>query len=229
MQHRASITTFLCALAGLASAASAGAVPVVISDGTFVNANWTTIPRIYGPSGGSGSGTQVLSGGFADNGAARFTSNTAGPSNSGSYNAHIYTAFTYAPAFSGQLSSLSIAFDARYINGLSAIGAVVEQGSLVWFTGNQINTPSWQRYTFTPGSADWFLINPSGGVAGPGPDFSATGSPMRFGFFTANGSTGAGYTNSGLNDNFEVRFIPAPGVAALLGIASCRAARRRRA
>ena len=206
------------------------AASVVISDGTFNDANWTLVQRPYGPGGGSGSGTQVLTGGAGDNGPARQTSNSAGPSNSGSYNASIYTAFTYNPAASGPLTALSISIDARFINGLSAIGSVVEQSGLIWMAGNAINTPSWQTYTFTPVAGDWFLINPSGGVSGPGPDFSAAGAPMRFGFFTANGTSAGGnpYTHVGLNDNFVVSFIPAPGAAALLGLGGLMAARRRR-
>jgi hypothetical protein len=96
--------------------------------------------------------------------------------------------------------------------------------------GNAVNTPSWQTYTFTPVASDWFLINPSGGVSGPGPDFSAAGAPMRFGFFTANGTSAGGnpYTNVGLNDNFVVSFIPAPSAAVLLALSGLIAARRNR-
>lgn len=203
---------------------------VVISDGAFNDANWTLVARPYGPGGGSGSATRVLTGGAGDNGPARQTSNSAGPNNSGSYNASIYTAFTYNPAASGPLTALSISIDARFINGLSAIGAVVEQSGLIWMAGNAVNTPSWQTYTFTPVAGDWFLINPSGGVSGPGPDFSAAGAPMRFGFFTANGTSAGGnpYTNVGLNDNFVVSFIPAPSAAVLLALSGLIAARRNR-
>lgn len=203
---------------------------VVISDGTFSDSSWILVPRTYGPNGGSGSGSQVLVGGAGDDGPARFTANSAGPSSSGSYNASIYTGFTYSPAASGSLTDLSISIDARYMNGLSALGAVVEQGGLIWMIGYAINTPTWQTYSFTPASDDWFLINPNGSELGPGPDLSTSGGPMRFGFYTANGTSagGASYTNSGLNDNFVVSFVPAPAGAAMLCCGGLLGARRRR-
>lgn len=218
------------ALIGLAVAAQPAGASIVISDGTFNDADWILVPRPFGPGGGSGSAMQVLTGGAGDNGPARQTSNTAGPNNSGSYNASIYTAYAYNPSVTGPITGLTISIDAHYINGLSAVGAVVEQAGLVWMIGYGINSPSWQTYTFTQASGDWFLINPGGLVTGPGPDFSATGGSMRFGFYTANasGPSGSGYTDSGLNDNFVVSFVPAPGSAAALGIMGLLSARRRR-
>jgi hypothetical protein len=214
----------------LAAFSSAQAMAnLVIYDGTFLDSNWTMIVRPYGPNGGTGSGSQVLVGGAGDNGPARETTNHAGANLSGSYNASIYTAFTYNPAVGGPLTDLSISFDSRYVTGLSAIGIAVEQAGLVWMSGGAINTPNWQTYTFTPGPGSWFLINPSGGVAGPGPDFSAAGAPMRFGYYTGNG-TGAGsfpYAHTGLTDNFTVRFVPAPGALALLGVGGLIMTRQR--
>lgn len=227
--HR-SLALSTVALPALLICATASQADIVINDGTFLDSNWTLIPRPYGPSGGSGSAIQVLSGGITDNGAARLTTNTAGASNSGSYNASIYTAFSYNPAVSGPLSALTISFDARYTDGLSAIGPVVEQGGLIWFGGYEINTSAWQNFSFSPTASDWYLINPSGSQSGPGPDFSAAGSTMRFGYFTANGTSagGASYTNRGLTDNFVVSFIPSPAAATLLALAALTTRRRAR-
>ncbi len=230
MQASTAVRTTLAAIAGLSFAAATTNAAVIVSDGTFADSDWTLISRPYGPGGGTGSAQQVLTGGAGDNGPARLTTNTAGSNASGSYNASIYTAFTYNPAVGGPLSGLSISIDAIYIDGLSAIGAVVEQDGVIYLTGNAINTPSWQTYTFTPGAGDWFLITPDGGAVTPGPDFSAAGAPMRFGFFTGNGTSSGGvtYTNRGLNDNFAVSFVPTPTTAALLGLTTLLAARRRR-
>jgi hypothetical protein len=220
----------VAAVACLFPASMPASAYVIVNDGTFDNASWTLVQRPYGSGGGSGSAAQVLSGGFGDNGPARQTSNSAGPNNSGCYNASIYTAYTYDPGVSGALAGISISIDARFISGLSSLGAVVEQNGLIWMAGSSITTPSWLTYTFTPVVGDWFLINPSGGVAGPGPDFTVAGLPMRFGFFTGNG-TGVGgnpYTHVGLNDNFVVRAIPEPGAAALVVFGGLVAARRRR-
>lgn len=220
----------LALLAGVTSTFAPAYASVIVSDGTFLDSNWTMVSRTYGPNGGGGSGVQVLTGGAGNNGAARLTSNSAGANNSGSYNASIYTAFTYNPAVSGALTNLSISIDARYISGLSALGAVVEQGGVIWFAGYQLNTPDWQTYVFTPVAGDWFLINSNGGELGPGPNFSAAGAPMRFGFYTANGSGpgGSPYTNQGFNDNFVISFVPSPGAAAVLGLGGLLAAGRRR-
>lgn len=217
----------VAAVTGMLAPANAS---VIVSDGTFLDSNWTMVSRAYGPNGGGGSGVRVLTGGAGDNGAARLTSNSVGANNSGSYNASIYTAFTYNPSVSGPLTNLSISIDARYVSGLSAVGAVVEQGGLVWFAGYTINTPNWQTYAFAPVAGDWFVMNPSGGELGPGPDFSSTGAPMRFGFYTANGSGPGGnpYTNQGFNDNFVVSFVPTPGAAVVLGLGGLMAMRRRR-
>jgi hypothetical protein len=203
---------------------------IVVSDGTFADNDWTLVARPYGPGGGSGTGTQVLLDGAGDNGAARQTTNFAGPNDSGSYNASIYTAFTYSPAASGPLSALSISFDSRWVDGLVSLGAVVEQNGLIWMAGYALNTFSWQTYTFTTAGESWFMINPSGGVLGTGPDFSASGSPMRFGFWTGNGTGPGGiqYTRTALVDNFVVSFVPSPGAAAVLGLGGLLAARRRR-
>lgn len=223
------VRSALAATTGLGLAAVSASAAVIVSDGTFAETDWTFVSRPYGPGGGSGSAGQVLTGGAGDNGAARQTSNTAGPNGSGSYNASIFTAFSYNPSVGGAISDLSISIDARFINGLSAVGAVVEQDGLIWLTGNAINTSTWQTYTFTPGAGDWFLINAGGSASGPGPNFSATGTAMRFGFFTGNGTSPGGvtYTNHGLNDNFVVRFVPTPSAAALLGLSGLLAARRR--
>ncbi len=217
----------VCA-AGLGGASANGGV--VISDGQFNNADWTLIARPYGPGGGSGSGMQVLTGGAGDNGAARRTANVAGPNGSGSYNASIYTAYTYNPAGAGALTGLNVTFDARFLTGLSAIGPAVEQGGLMWFAGSTINTATWQTYSFTPTAVDWYLINPSGGVVGAGPDFSAAGAPMRFGYFTGNGTSAGGfaYENLGQVDNFRVSFVPTPGAAAVMGLLGVAGAVRRR-
>jgi hypothetical protein len=203
------------AAAGACVVASAvHADTVTIFDGTFNDSDWALSVNQYGTGGGSGAASQVLSGGFGDNGAARMTANTANPTYSGAYNASLYTA-------------LNISFDARYIDGLSAIGAVVRQNGVDWFWGYEINTPDWQHWSFTPTDTGWVRFENSAGVGGPGPDFSANGGALTFGFYSANGTAGGWYyTNTGLYDNFTVTFVPAPG--AVLGLAMLPMIRRRR-
>jgi MYXO-CTERM domain-containing protein len=221
----------LCVSGALFTSGARAQVSVV--DQNFANSDWTLIARPYGPNGGGGSGAQVLTGGTGPGAgsAARQITNQAGSGGSGSYNASIYTALVYDPAVSGPLTNLAISIDARYASGLSAIGGAVEQGGLVWFFDYQINTPGWQTFSFTSAVTGWYQINGGGTLLGAGPDFSAGGAPMRFGFFTANGSSsgGFGYANTGLYDNFALSFVPAPGAAAaMVGLGAITAMRRRR-
>jgi hypothetical protein len=215
-----SISSFLgcdrlipCA-ASMLLAAATGADTIVYADGTFVPTNWTINSRPYGPFGGSGTGGQVFTGGAGDNGPARVVVNTCGPANSGAYNASILTAATYSPALQGAVSSIRISVDARLQDALCAIGAVVVQGDVVWMWGYQIDTPTWSTYTFNCDGTDvWYQILPTGTQLGAGPDFSAAGAPMQFGFWSGNGSGpgGGGYSTTSLFDNFRVELTRVAG------------------
>jgi hypothetical protein len=185
-----------------------------IFDGTFFNGNWTMVVRPYGPGGGSGAGTQVATGGAGDNGPARQVTNSCGNNNSGAYNASIQTSVTYRPAADGAILGFALSVDSRHLGSLCALGAVVQQGDDVWMLGYAINTPAWTTYTFTPDlNGPWFQIHPTGAVLGPGPDLSASGAPLRFGFYTGNGSGPGnfGYTTTSLMDNFTVVVEHLPG------------------
>ncbi|MGQ0628040.1 MAG: hypothetical protein ACT4PL_08075 [Phycisphaerales bacterium] len=218
------ILSLALATASFASFASFASAAVMVSDGTFADANWTCIPNPYGIGGGTGSGAQTASG---REGTGRLTSNSANPTFSGSYNVHLFTTFVYDPASAGPLTELAFTIDSRFLNGLSAIGFAIEQGGTLWYTGYELNTSSWATYTHVPAPADFFNL-PFGAPATL-PDFSASGAPIRFGFYSANGTGGgAGYTNSSVFDNFAVSFVPAPSAVALGGAGLLLALRRRR-
>jgi hypothetical protein len=201
----------------IASTAHAGIV-----DSTFNTADWSLTSYEYGPFGGGAEAAQVVSGNPEF---ARRVSNSCGPNTSGSTNVSLYTAFAYIPAISGPLTELSFSIDSAYIDGLSAYGFVVQQGSGVWGVGYALTGPSWVTWTLSPVDADVFPIAP--GTTGM-PDFSAAGGPIRFGFYSANSSTGFGYTHTSLFDNFAVNFVPAPSAMMMAGLAGLAAARRRR-
>lgn len=201
----------------LAASAHAGIV-----DSTFNNADWSLTSYEYGPFGGGAEATQVVSGNPEY---ARQVANSCGPSSSGSTNVSLYTAFAYIPAISGPLTELSFSIDSAYIDGLSAYGFVVQQGSGVWGLGYALTGPSWVSWTVSPLDAEFFPIAP--GTTGL-PDFSAAGGPIRFGFYSGNSSTGFAYTRTSLFDNFAVNFVPAPSAMMMIGLAGLAASRRRR-
>lgn len=211
-----------------ATAALSARAAVVITDGEFVPANWSFAAYPYGANGGGGSAFQELVNG--NPGAARQVANDYGPSNSGSYNANFYEALSYNPVIGGPLTDLSFSIDSRFIDGLNALGFAVRQNGSVWGIGYWTNTSSWQTYSITPVASDYFL-NPFN-IPTPGqpalPDFSATGAPITFGFYTGNGSAGGpGETRHGLFDNFAVSFVPAPSAAAALALGFTAVRRRR--
>lgn len=223
------VVSFLACVPLLLCAVRPAPAALVVSDGDFAPADWSFTPYPYGTFGGGGSASQDLVNG--NPGSARRVMNDYGPSNSGSYNASFYEAMSYNPSVGGPLTDLSFSIDSRYADDLNALGFVVRQNSSAWGIGYWINTSSWATYAITPVASDFFL-NPFD-IPTPGqptlPDFSATGSPITFGFYTGNGSAGGfGGTRTGLFDNFQVSFVPTPGAAAILGIAGLTAARRRR-
>jgi uncharacterized protein (TIGR03382 family) len=189
------------------------------SDGTFNTGDWSQTSFQYGPNGGSGSPSQVLSGG--NPGAARYITNSCGSFFSGALNAQYYEAFSYNPAVDGPLSALTFSIDSRFEDGLQAVSFVVRQGGSTWQAGYFLNTSQWATYSMSPAANDWFAMT-GASVPTPAPDFSASGAPITFGFWTGNGTAGGfGYSRSGWFDNFTVSFIPTPGAtsAALLGVA----------
>ncbi len=102
---------------------------------------------------------------------------------------------------------MRISFDARQQDSLCAVGAAVEQNGVIWMWGYALDSANWSTLEFACDDTDvWFQILPSGTQVGSGPDFSATGAPMYFGFWAGNGTGpgGIGYSTSHLVDNFRV-------------------------
>jgi hypothetical protein len=76
-----------------------------------------------------------------------------------------------------------------------------------------------------------YYLLPGGGPAHP--DFSSSGGVIEFGYFTANNSTGGGFTTYSGIDNWTVDIappagVPEPGTLALLGTGMLGLLARRR-
>jgi hypothetical protein len=212
----------LAIIVGLATSSSC--LASVVFDGDFDDANWSLTTFQYGPNGGSGSASQVVGG---VPGTCRMVTNTCGSNGSGAWNLSTYTAFSYNPSAGGALTDLSFPIDSRYVNGLQAMGFVVEQDNHFWRVGYFLNTPSWVTYAITPTAAEFYAMD----VGMPAlPDFSASGGVIHFGFYSGNSSssTGSGYSRSGLYDNFVVNFVPSPAGLVVAGAVGLLPGRRRR-
>ncbi len=215
---------FVVAVAVSTCALPAAAAPVVISDAAFHSTDWALSSHGYGPFGGTGSAVQTAAG---RTGTGREVSNSCGPSFSGVANVSLYLGAVYVPATQGPLSELLFSIDTRFLDGLSAYGFAVEQAGTIWLAGYFLNTSVWQTTTLAPVAADYQAAN--FGVATTLPDYSAAGAPLRFGFYSGNGSAaGAGYTRTSRFDNFTVAFVPAPGAAGFIALGAASLATRTR-
>jgi hypothetical protein len=203
---RIALATSLCACAPVVGET------IQVTDATFDDISWSMTPQQYGPNGGNGVGYQIVVGGAGDNGPAREVVNTCGSTFSGSYNASTYLSYVYNPATQGAITSLEIAIDSQHTSSLCAMGGLVEQDGVVWMFDYDINSSSWTTYVFAPAN-DWYVMLPTGTVGGPGPDLSEHGTPLRFGFWSGNGSGGGfGYSTQSRFDNFRVTIehVPPP-------------------
>lgn len=220
-------------------AGKAQAVPLV-SDGDMSIGNWFS---------------QIFSDTTPGGDASSLTMSEFGGGNPGSYLEiqHTYTGpggllvghanflTIHFPAFDGVLDALTYSFDVNFFNtpgqggsppGGVAFRAMLFQDNNVYQAGFQVATAAvWTTLTFTnllP--SDFVLID---GIGAPTPDFSLSGAPMLFGFFSANSSCcgGANVTTFGV-DNFTVSNVaaalPLPASAALLMLGAAVLAARRR-
>jgi hypothetical protein len=104
---------------------------------------------------------------------------------------HRYTGATYSPSTSGAIASLTysehrILFDPPFLGAGVAAGLALEQGGQLYTLnfGGYTNL-TWQLHERTRIVANDF--SPA-----PGPDFSASGAPIRFGYVRGNSNTSTG-------------------------------------
>ena len=155
----------------------------VLSDGTFVNADWSQV--IFTQSGGAtGSFAQVATGGNPDSFRA-FTTDYPSLPNGGAASV-ILVSFganlTHNPSVDGAVTQLDFGYDIGSISGLvgGRYRPMLRQNGIIYFLlVDDFVTTAWTNRSHTSTSAaDWGETN--GGLGHP--DFSASGGTIEFGY-----------------------------------------------
>ena len=174
-----------------ATGPSQGPSAILIADNEFQPGDWSASAEIIGS--GTYTVAQQLTGGYGG-GEFRFMSHTLPPVTSGIsviYVTHIYTAYTFDPAVQGAIdhidySESGILLSFPFSDTLSTTQPVIVQD------GNVYRSPRFIRFTAQNFAHNWetkslpqltaadFFV--PGGPENDNPDFSASGSPMQFGF-----------------------------------------------
>lgn len=221
------------ALAALAVlAAGVAHADVVYSDGVFAPSNWGFEFQTLG-AGGSATAVQMSVGGNPDFCRRVSLSLDGGDAPQiGALSRFGTTQATrYEPAIQGAIESVSFSIDFRRVQTTGTAGqfvqAALKQGTEIYaaagaFTGD---AEDWTTYSVVGLTAATFVPLFGGQDR---PDFSANGLPIRFGFLTRH-TGGADQSFTAVDyDNFLVRVIPAPGLAAFVAAGGVLVARRRR-
>ena len=214
----------LCAAFTLAHAHAQG---TTFYDGTFSDSDWTGT-KIYDTTAGQSatfSASQTASGG--NPGAFRETIQDYGTG--GIRVGDLDSNFIFNPATQGAIASIDFSYDsdafATGISGAIGYGLVVFQNGSFYASDAEdvVTANQWNTFSHTGLSATDFTL--VGGSSNP--DFTDTGSPIEFGYYTSNGTGfGTGHTDSGI-DNFSVTAVPEPsmsifGAASALALLLCR-------
>lgn len=225
----------LCLLAPM----SAHAMVISISDTEFQNSDWsiTELTDTTPNNSAAFTGTQVSSGGNPGN-YRRLTNEMNTPTASSIAAGHLYLGLGFDPGEDGHFASLSFSFDG-ISDPASPSGAVAYQ-LLAEQNGNFFRAPAsfiavisgtgWQNNALSGVTASDFVLHSGTGSL----DLTDSGSLVRFGIFTSNGSAGEPSINIGGFDNFNVSVaVSSPGSAAILipalvAVAGFRRVRRRR-
>lgn len=215
-------------IALVAITALLGATPVaaqVVSDATFLDANWVLTVATAG-NGGSVAAAQVASGG--NPGAFRNVTDTLNAAPAGSQtivlSTSIFTPFTYTPSLSGAITSIAYIEDAACTGGCFGQGqstgpALSQGGNLYILSSSTVITGAGTTFANHAlnglTASDFGLVNVTPTTLFDNtqhPNFSSSGGPIQFGFFRANGTgvDGGGYTLSAGIDNWQVTIAGSP-------------------
>ncbi|MCA9280941.1 MAG: hypothetical protein H6812_05930 [Phycisphaeraceae bacterium] len=208
------------AMVSIGCAASAN---VTFIDHDFLAANWTD--GFASVDGNGGSYTAGQQGGVGNPGdyydVFHMLADAPAMENSGIAVFHDCTFMVYDPSIDGAIAWVDVAVDLRKFSTFSTqVRVAAYQNGALYVNSNAITgssiTNNWGTQTrLIEGAESWSLVLPELELdSSSHPDFSASGSPISFGFYTAN-STGVGFGgyNSTVGvDNFRVTVIPAcPG------------------
>jgi len=221
------------AIASVALMASMGATAqtAIVSDSTFLDANWTLATFFAG---NPGSVTAAQNGAIGNPAPSRVVSDTVGAAPSVSTESvimgvSIYTPFTYDPAVSGAISTINYSEDAACTSGCfgsgQSTGPALRQGGNYYvyipsiITGPGAGFANHSASGISAANFGLVAVTTAGQLADPAvhPNFSASGLPIQFGFLRANGSSngGSGYTLAAAIDNWQTSIfaLAPPSVA----------------
>lgn len=205
------------------------AQPIVFSDGTFNDADWS-IDRVTATgTAATPTGVQVSSGGNP----GEFRRAGHNSFNRQLVTWHMRSGATYVPAVSGALASIDFSVDIRAVQNLAGVNIgvslAIEQGGNYYyqpFTFLINNSASWATRTITLTASD-FGQYPSISLR---PDFSAGAAPLHFGLAFSNDNANNLATRIVDVDNWQatLRPVPTPGSAGLVMLGALLGTRRRR-
>jgi hypothetical protein len=213
-----------------------------VSDGTFLDTDWS-LTQFTAGNGGSSTAAQVLTGG--NPGSYRNVTDALNAAPLGSQtivlSTSIYTPFTHTPSVAGAIVALNYAEDAActagcFGDGQSTGPALRQGGNLYILSSSTVITGAgtgWSPHTVSGlTAADFGLVNVTPTTLFDDtqhPNFTATGAPIQFGFFRANGTgvNGGSYTLAAGIDNWQITLatatprsaVPALGMAELAVLA----------
>jgi len=190
--------------------------PVIFSDGTFDDADWSVVTFATGPGSSVEAGQSLADGNPAP---GRRVRNILGPASSPSevsnvYIAHLSSKAVYDPSTQGPIRTLDFLVDAILLDGFGdgqATGLALRQNGMVYIR-QAGTTPdrAWTRKESLTVPVSGLVYLSGAVVFDPMqlPDFF-TGGPIEFGFFTANSTQGgSGYEILDAYDNWTVRVNP---------------------
>jgi hypothetical protein len=234
-------TLLLASLVGLAFAREAPASTLIFADDTFEGADWS-FQLFNFHTGGTATPSQPLGGGNpgAYQEVAYATNLATDPAdNAAIYVFHAFAGAVVDPASDGAIASVDYFWDVRAVSGggtfsgpaLMQGGNVYVSAGLLELTGTGTTWRSVSRVGVLDVNygriQDVLEIDPA-----QDPDFSASGAPITFGYFSALagalGGPAAGATAGFDNWSVDVHLVPEPRLAALLVLAGVHAARRGR-
>ncbi|HYE62816.1 MAG TPA: hypothetical protein VD997_12540 [Phycisphaerales bacterium] len=228
---------YTIALAGALAAASAAHANLTVFDPTMADADWS-LTKVHDTTPmGDAQGTGLAQATGGNPGGYRFGVHNwqIVPSGVSIAFAHLRSGAVWMPSGAGAITSVSVSFDAAcfqapLVNAV-ALGLVCVQNGDFYFA---VTSPSaaiagngWSTFSGTFTQASFQPLVPG---APNNLDFSSAGAPIQFGFYSANGGSGASMRNGATFgvDNFNLTIVPAPGVLALAGLGALAAGRRRR-
>ena len=208
----------------LISVGAGSSAAQVVSDGDFINDRWShfILWSNANPTATLDFTMQVAAGG--NPGAWQDGKHTTNGASSGIYDGHLFVGGGYNPSVQGAIDGVTISYDIKNFDHGSGIGvqsgllvsqggtnyilAVHSTGVLNWTHASRTGTAS------TLGPFGWKKIDFSGVFDNFAPDFSASGTAMRFGYYTFSWSLTQGFFTErewGI-DNFSIAMLAPLGV-----------------